>query len=126
LLEWSQYNLTIPQRVAGTQENRLTLKEVLKMYDLQENVRNQIIAVGTDSVLLSTAHKRNEITITNTSAAAQVVTISFGNEAAAGAGVVLQPNSVYFASNTVGFNVYQGDIYIIANGAAGQVSIFER
>lgn len=91
-----------------------------------ENVRNQIVAVGTDAVLLSPAHGRNEIVITNTSGAAQIITVSFGDIAIAGAGVVLQPNSVYFASNTQGFNVYQGDIFIIASAVSGQVSIFER
>ena len=91
-----------------------------------ENVRNNIAAVGTDAVLLSPAHGRNEIVITNTSSAAQVITVSFGDVAIAGAGVVLQPNSVYFSSNSAGFNVFQGDIFVIANGASGQVSVFER
>jgi len=91
-----------------------------------ENVRNQIVLVDTANVLLSPAHYRNEIVITNTSSGAQVITISFGDIAIAGEGVVLQPNSVYFGSNTAGFNVFQGDIFIIGNGSGGQVSIFER
>ena len=92
----------------------------------EENVRNQIIAIGTDPVLVSTAHRRNEIVITNSSSATQVITISFGDVATALEGVVLQPWSVYYASNTQGFNVFQGDIFVIGSAVSGQISIFER
>jgi hypothetical protein len=90
------------------------------------DARNDLVAVGTDNVQLSPARNRSEIVITNTSAAAQKITISFGSPATSGAGVVLTPYSVYFASNTSGFNVYQGDIFVISDGAAGQLSVFER
>jgi len=97
------------------------------MYPQLENVRDQIVAVEDSAAsLFSTAHRRQEIVITNTSSGAQVITLSFGIPAVAGAGVVLQPNSVYFASNTQGFNVYQGDIFAISNAAGAQISIFER
>ena len=91
-----------------------------------ENIRNNVVAVGTSTVLLSTAHERNELVITNTSSAAQIITLSFGVEAAALAGVVLQPYSVYYASDTQGFSVYNGDIFAISSAVSGQISIFER
>ena len=91
-----------------------------------ENIRDDAVSVGTTSTLLTRAHPRNEIVITNTSTAAQAITLSFGKPAVATFGVLLQPYSVYFASNTQGFNVYQGDIYAVASAALGQVSIFER
>jgi len=95
------------------------------MYDV-ENVRDQILGVGTTAVLISPAHPRKELVITNTSPAAEKITLSMGRIAEANAGVVLLPYAVYFANNAAGFNVYQGDIYGISDGAAGQISIFER
>jgi len=91
-----------------------------------ENIRNDLVAVGTDSILLSVAHPRNEIVITNTSSAAQNITLSFGKEAVSTVGVFLLPYSVYFATNAQGFNVFQGEIYAISDAVSGQVSIFER
>lgn len=91
-----------------------------------ENVRDDIVAVGTASILVSAAQKRSEVVITNTSPAAEKVTLSFGKPAVATAGVVLLPYAVWFASNTSGFNVYQGDIYAVSDGAAGQISVFMR
>lgn len=90
------------------------------------DARNDLIAVGTSSIQLSPARVRNEIVLTNTSTTGQTLTISFGTQATANVGVVLKPFSVYFASNTSGFNVYQGDIYVVSDGAAGQISVFER
>jgi hypothetical protein len=90
------------------------------------DARNDLIAVGTSSIQLCPARARSEIVITNTSAAAQTLTLSFGSQAVNNVGIPLKPFSVYYASNTTGFNVYQGDIYIVSDGAAGQVSIFER
>ena len=90
------------------------------------DARNDLIAVGTSSLQLCPARNRSEIVITNTSAAAQTLTLSFGSQAVANVGIPLKPFSVYYASNTSGFNVYQGEIFIISDGAAGQVSIFER
>jgi hypothetical protein len=91
-----------------------------------ENVRNSLVAVSTTSVLLSTAKRRSEIVITNTSTAAQNITLSFGTEAVATYGVLLAPFTSYFASNTQGFNVWEGEIFSIASAINGQVSIFER
>lgn len=91
-----------------------------------ENVRNDLLAIGTSNVLVSPARKRSEIVITNTSTAAQNITISFGIPAVSTYGVYLLPYAVYFASNAQGFNVWEGEIYAISDGAAGQISIFER
>jgi hypothetical protein len=91
-----------------------------------ENIRNQILGVDTSNVLLSPSRLRTEIIITNTSAAAQVITISLGEPAVANKGVVLGPYAVYYASNTQGFQVYTGEIFAIGSAINGQVSIFER
>lgn len=92
-----------------------------------ENVRDQVVAIdNTAPNLFSTAHRRQEIVITNTSPAAQKITLSFGIPAITGSGVVLLPYAVYFASNTAGFNVYQGDIFAISDAAGGKISVFER
>lgn len=96
------------------------------MLYMSENTRDDILAVGVGAVLISPAHPRNELVITNSSPAAEQITLSFGKPAVVDAGVLLLPYAVYFASNTSGFNVYQGDIYGISDGAAGQISIFER
>jgi len=91
-----------------------------------ENVRNESLAVGTSSVLLSPARRRSEIVITNTSTAAQNITLSFGVPAVAGVGVFLLPYSVYFATNAQGFNVWEGEIFAIGSAINGSVSVFER
>lgn len=94
--------------------------------EIVENVRNQAIAIGTTPVLLSPAKFRQEIVITNTSSAAQTITLAFGTVAAAQVGVFLQPYSSYYASASEGFRVYAGEIWGIGSALAGQVSIFER
>lgn len=91
-----------------------------------ENSRNQSLAIDTASVLIAPARKRVELIITNTSAAAQNITLSLGVPAVAGQGIFLLPYSVYYASNTQGFNVWEGEIFAIGSAITGQVSIFER
>lgn len=91
-----------------------------------ENIRNQQLAVGATSVLLSTARNRSELIITNSSTGGEIITIALGNEATANAGIVLTPYSVYYASASQGFNVWNGEIYAICSGAGGLVSVFER
>ena len=91
-----------------------------------ENVRNQAVAVGTSPVLLSTSRMRQELVITNTSSAAQTITLAFGTQAAATVGIFLNPYSSYYASASEGFRVYAGEIWAIGSAVAGQVSIFER
>ena len=93
--------------------------------------RNSVIAIGITPVLVSRAPvsgKRKNITITNTSAAAQVITISKGiGLAVAGAGIVLQPTGSY-SDATVNENskCYQGTISVISDVAAGQISVSEE
>jgi len=95
-------------------------------YPIQENLRNDTLAVGTSSVLVSPQRKRKEIVITNTSTAAQNITLTFGKTAVAGKGVFLLPYSVWYSSQTEGFNVTNDEIYAISSAVAGQLSIFER
>lgn len=90
------------------------------------DARNSLEAVGTSSVMIAPARVRNEIVLTNTSTGGETITLSFGSPATANLGVVLKPFSVYYASNTTGFNVYQGEIFAICDGAGGQLSVFER
>jgi len=91
-----------------------------------EDARNSLLDIGTSSVLISPARVRNEMVITNTSAAAQNITLSFGSPAVSKVGVYLAPYSAWFASNTSGFNVWNGDIFAISDAASGLLSVFER
>ena len=93
--------------------------------------RNEIIAVSTTQVLISRAPVskiRKNITITNTSAGAQIITIHRGvSTAVAGAGIVLN-NMGQYTDSTISPNArcYQGTIYAIANAINGQISISEE
>ena len=88
-----------------------------------ENVRDDTLAVSTAAVLVSPARYRNELVITNTSTAAQNITLSFGKPAVSGAGIFLTPYSVYYSPPT---GVYSGEIFAIGDAINGQISIFER
>ena len=93
--------------------------------------RNQILAIGITPVLVSrqpASGIRKNITITNTSAAAQKITIKKGiGLAVAGEGIVLGSYGIY-SDATINENArcYQGTFYAISDLAAGQISISEE
>jgi len=91
-----------------------------------ENVRNENKAIGTTPLLVSPARPRRELVITNTSSAAQAITLGFGSVPSNKVGVYLLPYSSYYASATDGFIVWEGEIWAISDAAAGAISIFER
>jgi hypothetical protein len=91
-----------------------------------ENSRNEAVTVGAASVLVEVAKFRREIILTNTSTAAQNITISFGTPAQAGRGVVLTPYAVYYANPNQDFSVWSGEIFAIASAAGGTLSVFSR
>jgi len=93
--------------------------------------RNEVLAVGVTPVLVSRAPvslKRKNITITNTSAGGQKITIHKGiGLAVSGAGIVISPTGS-FSDATINENskCYQGTISVISDLAAGQISISEE
>lgn len=93
---------------------------------IEENVRNEAVAVGTTAVLISPAHKRREIIISNSSSGAHKITLAVGNVAVAGAGILLPPFSTWYGSANSEFKVTDLAIYAISDLAAGQLSVFER
>lgn len=70
--------------------------------------------------------KRTSITISNISAGAQVITLSFGQYAVANQGIVLSPGDCWTESNDAGYTTWQGAIYAISDLAGGVLAIQER
>jgi hypothetical protein len=89
--------------------------------------RNELVSVGTSSVQVANATPRVALAITNSSSGQQVITVNFGfSSAVAGKGVVLQPGQTITDSDQPPYKCFQGVITAIADGAGGQVSVFER
>ena len=89
--------------------------------------RNDLVSVGITSVTIADANPRNAIAITNSSTAAQVITVNFGfSQAVAGKGIVLQAGQTITDSDQPPYKCYQGVITAISDAASGQLSIFER
>lgn len=99
-----------------------------------ENTRNDTIAVGTSSVIVSRSRTqedgqfRKEMIIRNTSDdATKIITVNFGEQQATNnAGVVLRQNELINLNSELGNKCYQGIITAICAVAAGQLSVFER
>jgi hypothetical protein len=102
------------------------------MADFGEPTRNEAIAVTTTQASISEAKKRKEFVITNSATAAQIAaghlyaTISVGQEAADGAGIILYPGGVWYGSINGEFKPTHEKVYAVANGGTGRLSIFER
>lgn len=98
----------------------------------QEPTRNDAVAVGTSSVVISSARQagapRKNIVIRNTSAnAADIITVNFGaTTATANAGIILKQNETATDSSETGYECYQGVITAICATANGTLAIFER
>lgn len=93
--------------------------------------RNESITVGTDAVVVSSEKgvanaMRSNISIINTSAGGQVVTVAIGAEATAGAGIVLNPGGSWQDSRDGQYMPTQKHITAIASAAGGVIAIQER
>ena len=99
---------------------------------IQEPVRNETVAVGVASIIVSEPRKKEQnpritILVRNTSAGGQVITVNLGmSVAVAQQGIVLKPNESYTDTTSEGYQSYQGGISAISDLAAGVLSIMER
>ena len=95
-------------------------------------VRNDLVAVGATAVLLcdnaNPADPRQFVYMRNSSAAAQVMTLVFGDyqTITVNKGIVLTAFNSYYEVKSEGFEVWQGRIWAICDAAAGQASVVER
>lgn len=103
------------------------------VYGTQEPSRNEEVAVGTSTVIVSKprneSSKRKMFYIRNTSPnAADIITINLGQSGSvtAGAGVVLKQNEIYAENNEAGFTCWQGTIRAVCATANGTIAVTER
>lgn len=92
-------------------------------------VRNESLAIGTSqaSVASQVAEgQRTLICFTNTSLIGETITLSFGEQATAGAGVVLNPTKSWSESMDSTFRPFAGQIYAIASAATATLAVHER
>jgi hypothetical protein len=91
--------------------------------------RNDLVTVGTSSVIISqypNGVPRRLIYIRNSSTGGQTITISFGNSVAVALyGVVLAAGESVADQSQEGYQCFQGVVSAVADGANGQVSIYE-
>lgn len=99
-------------------------------YYQQENTeptRNESVSVGTSNVLISNSNTRRKVLyFKNTSTAAQIISVSYGDVAVAGQGFVLQPNEYIIESMSEGYIVFQGTVNAISSAAGGTLAVQER
>ena len=95
-----------------------------------ERIRNETMTIGTNSVLISEAQigksQRKALVITNTSVGGQVMSLTWGQEAAAGIGVVLYGTGSWSESLDSKFTPSNERIYAISSAAGGTLAIHER
>lgn len=94
-----------------------------------EKMRNSSVAVGTSNVIVAPAlqpSERRVLVITNTSTGGQNITISFGSDAIAGAGIFLTPNSTWSESVDSGFIPSHLPIFAISSAVSGTLAVHER
>jgi len=94
----------------------------------EELINNFTVSVGTTSVVVSEEcfQQRSAIIITNTSTGLHKITISLGQEATAGAGIVLNPGGVYQDNRDSGYLPSNKRIFAISDLAAGTLAVQER
>jgi hypothetical protein len=97
---------------------------------MEESDSKITAVVGTDNVVLSEnifpSALRTSFVIVNTGAAAQVISIAFGEEAVSLSGIVLYPQGTYGESIDARFTPTQKRINVISSAAAGSVAFSER
>ena len=92
-------------------------------------VRNESVAVGTTQASVAAEvgeGQRSLICFTNTSTAGETITISAGQQATAGAGIVLYPAGSWSESNDNYFRCYAGQYYAVASAGTATMAIHER
>jgi hypothetical protein len=93
----------------------------------QDFTRNDLITVGTSSLVISDANPRSAIIIRNSSTGAQEITINLNySSAVLNYGIVLKSGESFSDSDSAGYKCYQGVITAISSAINGQVSIFEK
>lgn len=94
-----------------------------------EAIRNTALTIGTTNVSVAPQlfeGQRKAIVITNTSTGGQAITISWGQNAAAGQGIVLYPAGSWSESLDSAFVPSNLGIFAISSAAAGTIAIHER
>lgn len=96
---------------------------------MTEHIRNSAQTIGTTSlVVIPTLMKgqRTALTIINTSAAGQIISITWGGEAKALEGIVLYPGGSWSESRDVVFTPSTEQVWAISSVAGGTIAIHER
>jgi len=93
--------------------------------------RNESVAIGTTSVLISPLQAEDTteiIAIKNTSTAGQKITltIGIGTTAVSGAGIVLNPSETYVESTESTFFATYEPISAISDAAGGTIAFYQR
>ena len=99
-----------------------------------ENTRNDAVAVGTSSVIVSKSRTqeanqdRKTILLRNISTnVLDIITINFGSQqATSGTGIVLKVGESTFDTTDTGYRSYQGTITAVCDTANGNLAVFER
>jgi hypothetical protein len=90
-------------------------------------VRNEAVTVGATSVVISPEYVngRHVLYVRNSSTAAQVITLAFGQAAVASNGIILNVGDFFYDAISEGYVPYSGQINAISSAAGGQVSVME-
>ena len=91
--------------------------------------RNSSATIDTTSLQITqklVGQTRKSLVITNTSTSSQIVTISEGQEAVFGNGIILYPQGTMVKSIDSGYIPSKSDYYAIADNAGATISIFEE
>lgn len=97
------------------------------MSELIEFARNESLTVTTASQNITQRDEHRQIFIlTNYSTGGQVITITFGQVAVAGVGVVLNPGEKYGEADGDNFECYKGVINCISSAAGGTLAVYTR
>jgi hypothetical protein len=93
-------------------------------------IRNESVSVGTTQAKISALQplgKRQVFIVTNMSTGGEVITLSLGQEANAGAGIVLTAyGSAFVESADSGFIPSEMIWYAVSSGAGGLIAVHER
>lgn len=96
---------------------------------MAELKRNTALTIGTSLVTVSNAlasGQRTVIALTNVSIGAQVISLSIGGQAAAGASIVLYAGGAWVESIDSAFKPTNDEITAISSAAGGSLAIHER
>ena len=98
---------------------------------MTEIIRDESITVGATAAVVSLEQslpqaQRSVLILTNISAAAQIIYLSFGSEAQVGKGIPLSVGGFHSESIDAGFRPTNKQITAIASAAGGTLAIHER